>query len=83
MRVILFFNIINLRFRFTTRSSISFRLVFNFSMGSNASIMLQQEDLQNICEQTGWSTVPTIFSRAFLLMKCMRCIGFYGSGAMK
>lgn len=23
-------------------------------MGSNASIMLQQEDLQNICQQTGW-----------------------------
>ena len=34
--------------------SIHFRLVFTFTMGSNASIMLQQEDLQNICQQTGW-----------------------------
>ena len=27
-------------------------------MGSNASIMLQQEDLQNICQQTGGSILP-------------------------
>jgi hypothetical protein len=31
-----------------------FRLIFTITMGSNASIMLQQEDLQNICQQTGW-----------------------------
>ncbi|CAM2725775.1 unnamed protein product [Rotaria socialis] len=34
-------------------------------MGSNASIMLQQEDLQNICQQTGFTTkqVQRLYSR--------------------
>jgi len=40
-------------------------------MGSNASIMLQQEDLQNICQQTGFTTkeVQRLYSRFKILDK--------------
>lgn len=38
---------------FALAISIYFRLIFTIIMGSNASIMLQQEDLQTICQQTG------------------------------
>jgi len=40
-------------------------------MGSNASIMLQQEDLQNICQQTGFTAkqVQRLYSRFKILDK--------------